>query len=126
MGQNVEFIKKFYELFKKGDKQYLQMCDDSIEWAVMDGMPYGGKHEGKRAVFEDYFPKLFSSFAEFHAITEQFFDAGDTVVVTGRYEIASKSGKMIAVPFAHFYIIENNLITKFRQYTDTLKIREVL
>lgn len=121
----MEFIRKFYELFKKGDKQYLQMCDDDIEWVVMEGMPYGGKYIGKRAVFEDYFPKLFSNFAEFHAITEQFFDAGDTVVVTGRYEIA-KSDKMIVVPFAHLYFIENNLITKFRQFTDTQKIREVL
>lgn len=40
---------------------------------------------GKRAIFEDYFPKLFN-FAEFHAITA-VFDSGDTVVVTGRYEI---------------------------------------
>ncbi|MFN3653717.1 MAG: nuclear transport factor 2 family protein [Candidatus Nitrosotenuis sp.] len=119
-------LKKFCELFKKGDRQYLRMCDDSIEGAVMEGMPYGGKHTGKSAVFEDYFPKLFSSFAEFHAITEQFFDAGDTVVATGRYEIVSKPGKMITVPFAHFYFIENNPITKFRQYTDTLKIRQVL
>ncbi|MEW6044360.1 MAG: nuclear transport factor 2 family protein [Thermoproteota archaeon] len=126
MGQNVDLVKKFYELFKMGDPQHLKLCHDDIEWVVMEGMPYGGRHVGKKAVFEDYFPKLFSSFAEFHAVTDRFFDAKDTVVVTGEYEIVSKSGKKIAVPFAHFYNIENNLITKFRQFTDTQKIREVL
>ncbi len=77
-------------------------------------------------VFDDYFPNLFSNFVEFHAVTEQFLDIGDTVLVTGRYQGLAKSGKRFDVPFAHIYSIKDNLITKFRQYTDTLKIKEVI
>lgn len=124
--QNIDLVKRFYELFKKGDKQYLQLCDDNIEWIVMQGMPNGRTYVGKSAVFDDYFPKLFSNFVEFHAVTEQFLGIGETVLVTGRYQGLAKSGKRFDIPFAHIYLIQNNLLTKFRQYTDTLKIKEAI
>lgn len=126
MESNVDLIKKFYELFKKGDTQYLQLCDDNIEWIVMQGMPNGGRHVGKKAVFDQYFPNLFSNFNEFHAITEQFLGAENLVVVMGRYQGIAKSGKKFDAPFVHVYSIENGKITKFRQYTDTLQINNAL
>lgn len=67
---NVDLVKKFYELFKKGDRQYLQMCDENSEWVTMHGMPNGGTYVGKKQVFEGYFPKLLANFSEFHADTE--------------------------------------------------------
>lgn len=123
---NVDLIKKFYELFKKGDRQYLQLCDDRIEWIVMQGMPNGGRHVGKKAIFDQYFPKLFSNFDEFHAITEQFLGAENLVMVMGRYQGTTKTRKKFDVPFAHVYSIENGKIVKFRQYTDTLQINNAL
>lgn len=64
MNTNVDLIKKFYSSFKAQDKQvYLQLCDDNLEWTIMESMPHDGTHVGKYAIFEEYFPNLFSSFA---------------------------------------------------------------
>ncbi len=126
MTTNVDLVKKFYSSFKAQDKQtYLQLCDDDIEWVVMESMPHGRTHVGKKAIFEEYFPNLFSSFAEFHAMTEEFLDAGDKIIVLGKYQVlAKKSKKKFESPFAHVYTIKNGKIVKFRQYADTMKIQE--
>jgi len=124
---NVEIIMNFYDYFRKQDQSaYLQLCNDNIEWITMDGMPNGGKYVGKESVFNDYFPKMLANFEEFHAIPEIFLDSKDYVIVTGRYQGVSKRGKNFDVPFSHVYILENNLILRFRQYTDTEKIQNAL
>jgi len=123
---NIDLVKKFYSSFKAKDKQtYLQLCDDNIEWTILDGMPGGGAtYVGKTAVFEKYFQHLFSNFAEFHAITEEFLDAGEVVVVLGKYQmVAKKSREIFTSSFAHVYTIKNEKIIRFRQYADTVKIQ---
>lgn len=126
MTANVNLIKKFYAYFRSQDRQnYLQLCSDDLEWMVMESVPGGGTYKGKKAVFEEYFPRLFSNFTEFHAITEEFLDAGDHVTVLGKYQmVTKKSKKKIESPFAHVYTLKSGKITKFRQYADTVKIQE--
>lgn len=123
---NVELVKKFYALFGKRDRAFLELCHDDIEWTVMKNMPNGGTHVGKKAVFDGYFPKMLSNFAEFHVSTDEFVDAKDKVVVLGTYHIISKSKQKFDAPFAHIYTIQDNKITKFLQYTDTAEIQKAL
>ena len=124
---NVELVRKFYSLFKAGDKQgYLLLCDDAIEWNAMEGMPAGGRYVGKDAVFGRYFPKMLANFAEFHASAEEYLDAGGSIVVLGRYSGKSKAGKEFKVPFAHVYAIRDGKIASFSQYTDTAVIQQAL
>ncbi|TBR10000.1 MAG: ketosteroid isomerase [Candidatus Nitrosotenuis sp.] len=126
MTSNVDLVKKFYSSFKAKDKQtYLQLCADNIEWQVLDGMPGGGAiYIGKTAVFEKYFRHLFSNFAEFHAVPEEFLDAGHMIAVLGKYEMVSKKSRnAFTSPFAHVYTIKNDKIILFRQYADTVQIR---
>jgi len=120
---NVELVKKFYILFGKQDKSFLELCDDSIEWTVMKNMPNGGTHVGKKNVFDGYFPKLFAKFAEFHVVTDEFIETGNRVIVLGTYKITSKSGKKFDAPFVHIYTIQDGKIAKFRQYSDTVEIQ---
>ena len=122
---NVELVKKFYTLFGKRDKAFLELCHDDIEWAVMKNMPDGGTHIGKKAVFDEYFPKMLANFDEFHASTDKFVGSDDLVMVFGTYHIVSKSKKYDA-PFMHVYTIKNSKIVKFRQYTDTAEIQKAL
>lgn len=127
MSANVDLVKNFYNHFKTQDKQsYLRLCDDDIEWTVMKNVPNGGTYIGKQDVFEEYFPKLFSNFKEFHAIPEEFLDAGQRVVVLGKYQGIGKTGKKFQSPFAHIYTIKNGKISKFKQYTDTTAIQNAL
>ena len=127
MPSNEEFIKKFYDAFRRKDKEtYIGMCDEKIEWITMDGMPHGGKYIGIKEIFENYFPNMLSNFKEFHATPETYLDSKDHVIVIGRYHGSSKIGKEFDVPFSHVYKITDNKITNFRQFTDTEKIQDSL
>jgi ketosteroid isomerase-like protein len=126
MQQNVELVKKFYSLFGKHDRQFLELCHDDIEWTVMKNMPNGGIHIGKKAVFDGYFPKLFANFEEFHVEIDEFTGMDDRVIVLGTYKVVSKSKKKFDAPFVHIYTIRNNKIAKFRQFTDTAEIRNAI
>lgn len=125
---DVDLVRKFYALFKKGDRASCeQMCDEAIEWNVMEGMPAGGsRYVGRDAVFGRYFPTILASFAEFHAAADEFLGAGEgRVVVLGRYVIRSKVGRReFVAPFAHVYTVREGKIAAFRQYTDTVVIQK--
>lgn len=124
---NEELIKKFYMAFKNKDMKIInQVCDESIEWNTLKGMPHGGKYVGLKAIFEDYFPNMLSNFEEFHAIPDQYLESKDHVTVIGRYQGISKIGKKFDVPFSHVYLVQENKIKQFRQYTDTKTIQESL
>lgn len=124
---NEELIKQFYVAFKnKDEKTCLKLCDENIEWITMDEMPNGGTYNGKKQVFENYFPNMLSHFKEFHAIPEQITGLKDHVMVTGRYHGVSKQDKKFDVSFSHVYLVEENKIQQFRQFTDAQKIQETL
>ena len=124
---NEELIKKFYVAFKNKDMKIInQVCDESIEWNTLKGMPHGGKYVGLKAIFEDYFPNMLSNFKEFHAIPDEYLESKDHVTVIGRYQGISKIGKKFEVPFSHVYLVQENKIKQFRQYTDTKTIQESL
>jgi hypothetical protein len=124
---NVELIKKFYSAFKSQQKDiFLDMCDEKIQWQLAEGMPNGGTYFGKQEVFEKYFPDMLSNFKEFHAIPEHFIDMKDHVMVNGKYSGVSNKDKSFEVQFSHVYYIQDNKITRFRQFTDTQKIQESL
>ena len=124
---NVELIKKFYHAFKNNDEEtYLALCDENIEWQLAEGMPNGGKYVGKDAVFKEYFPKMLSNFKEFHAIPEHISDMKEHIMVTGKYQGISNTGKSFDVSFSHVYHIQDNKIVQFRQFTDTDRIQESL
>ncbi len=95
---NVDIIKDFYFQFKNQNKQsYLDLIDDNIEWITMEYMPNGGNFFGKLDVFEKYFPAMLSNFKEFHAIADEYLDAGiDSVLVLGSYTIKQKKIPMIS------------------------------
>ncbi|MDE1831671.1 MAG: nuclear transport factor 2 family protein [Thaumarchaeota archaeon] len=124
---NKEIIKTFYESFKKNDKQtYLQLCDENLEWISMDGMPSGGKYIGRNSVFDHYFPAMLSNFKEFHAEPTELLTVEDTIIVFGRYHGISKSNKKFDVPFSHVYVLKDDKIIRFQQFTDTKKIQDSL
>lgn len=126
---NVDLVKEFYLQFKNQSKQsYMNLIDDNVEWITMEYMPNGGKYIGKSDVFEKYFPAMLSNFKEFHAIADEYLDAGnDSVLVFGGYTVKPKKNTHdIKIPFAHLYKIRNKKIHKFRQYTDTAKIHKTL
>ena len=122
-----ELIKKFYIAFKnKDEKTYLKLFDENIEWVTADGMPNGGTYVGKKEVFENYFPNMLANFKEFHAIPDQIIGLKDHIMVIGKYQGVTKHDKTFDVSFSHVYLIKEDRIKQFRQFTDTQKIRDMV
>lgn len=122
---NEEIVKRLYIAFKNKDqKTCLDLCDENIEWITMDEMPNGGTFVGKTEVFCNYFPKMLANFKEFHAVPEQIITLNNHIMVVGRYHGISKNDRRFDVSFSHIYLIKEQKIKQFRQFTDAQKINE--
>ncbi len=59
-------------------------------------------------------------FDDFRMQCDQYLDAGEHVVVTGRFLGRGKeTGNELNAPFAHIWTMRNGKVTQFRNYTDT-------
>ena len=121
---NNDIIEGLYESFAAGDvPAVLGAMDPNISWTEAEGFMYGGTYVGPNAILENVFMKLATEWEGFTAVPETIVDGGGDVVALGNYSGKFlKTGKSVTVPFAHAWTFENGKITKFMQYTDTLKI----
>lgn len=122
---NVELIKHFYAAIARGDgPAALSMMDPAIIWNEAESFPYAdhNPYVGAVAVAEGIFFRLATEWDRFQAVPGEFFDAGDTIVVTGRYR-GTYNATRIAIDsqFAHFWRLHNGKVTGFQQYTDTAR-----
>ena len=125
---NNQIIEGIYQSFAQGNiPGILGTFDENIEWTEAEGFPYGGTYVGANAILENVFMKLGGEWEGFSAVPDEFLDAGDNIVTLGNYSGKYKeSSKSMKVPFAHVWTLRGGKIVKFVQYTDTLKVSEVL
>src|SRR5688500_20045701 len=86
--ENVAIVKGIYEAFGTGDvPTVVAAMSPDIEWNEAENFPYadGNPYRGAEAILGGVFARLASEWDGFHVEPEQFLDAGNTVVVTGRY-----------------------------------------
>lgn len=122
---NGEIISGLYEAFATGDvPTVLGAMDADIEWNEAEGFMYGGTYNGPNAILEAVFMKLGTEWEGFAAVPDKIVDGGDgNVVALGTYSGKYlKTGKSMAVPFAHAWELRDGKIAKFRQYLDTLVV----
>lgn len=80
MGLALEILQKW---FSTADANLLA---EDIGWNVSPGYPVSQQHySSRKAVFENFFPELTAHFSNWAAKPEQFIEAGDLVIVKGRY-----------------------------------------
>jgi ketosteroid isomerase-like protein len=87
---NVQLVRDAYDCFSRGDIPTLAgMMDPDIEWSEAEGNPYqpnGKAWKGPDAIVQNLFMKIGADFdGSFVISPKDFHDAGDTVVVEGRY-----------------------------------------
>jgi uncharacterized protein len=120
---NLECIKNLYASFARGDGPgALANMEGAIVWNEAENFPYVDRNPyvGPTAVAEGVFFRLATEWENFQAKPEEFFDAGDSIIVTGRYAGMYKAtGIAIDAQFAHFWRLQDGRITGFQQYTDT-------
>ena len=126
--QILDAVHGVYDAFAKGDiPTALGFLAPDIEWTEAEGFPYGGTYKGPNAVLEGVFMRLGTEWDGYSAVPDEFIDAGDTVVVLGKYSGKYKAtGKSFQANFAHVWNVREGKVFKFRQYTDTLKVQEAL
>jgi ketosteroid isomerase-like protein len=119
---SVDLVKRSYAAFALGDLDgVLGDMDTEIEWQQAQGLPHGGTYHGLEEVRKNIFDPLDAEWwDEFSAVPTEFLDAGDEVVVLGRYRgVAKGTGKHLDVPFVHIWTVRGERAVRFRQFLDT-------
>jgi hypothetical protein len=107
------------------------MMDPDMEWSEAEGNPYqpsGKPWKGPDAIVQNLFVKIGEDFDGTFAVhPKDFHDAGDTVVVEGRYTGAFKgTGKSLDAQFCHVFKIRDGKLTNFQQFVDTAQMQDVM
>ena len=123
---NVAVVRRLYEAFAEGDvPTVLSLLSPDIEWSEAENFPYADNspYRGPEAVLTGVFGRLGTEWDGFGAHPEEYLDAGDTVVVLGRYTgTCVATGKAMNPEMAHIVRVSDGQITSFRQYVDTLAV----
>ena len=118
--QDVETVRSGYDAFNRKDiPAALAMQDPQIEWIEAGGgRAPAGTFRGSQSVATEVFAKVPQTFDDFRAEPEQFIDAGEHVVVVGRFRGKAKSGSTLDAPFVHVYQMRNGKGVRFQNYVD--------
>jgi ketosteroid isomerase-like protein len=127
---NLEVIQNLYAAFARGDgPAALSAMDSAIVWNEAENFPYADRNPyvGPAAIAEGVFFRLATEWDDFQVVPAEFIDAGDTVVVTGRYRATYKATQAsIDAQFAHLWRVRDGKIVGFQQYTDTAQAQNAL
>ena len=121
----VELVQGLYAALERGDIPALlgAMAPD-VEWNEAENFPYAdhNPYRGPEAVLGGVFARLGGEWDGFAAQPREFLDAGDTIVVLGRYAGRFKAtGRAIDAQMAHVWRVRDGKVVRFDQYTDTLQ-----
>ena len=128
--ENVALVRGIYEAFAAGDvPAVLDRMSPGIVWNEAENFPYadGNPYRGTEAILGGVFARLGSEWDGFAALPEEFLDAGDTVVVLGRYRGTCRAtGLTLDAQLAHVWRVGDGRAVRFQQYTDTLQAARVM
>jgi hypothetical protein len=127
---NVGVVKALYDAFGRGDgAAVLAMFDAKIEWREAEGNPYepsGKAWIGPDAILQNLLLKIGADWDGFTIHPKLLHDAGDTVVVEGRYTGTHKAtGRRLDAQVCHVWRIRDGRVASFQQYVDTAQLQEV-
>lgn len=128
---NLELARQIYDAFDRGDiPTVLASMDPSVEWREAEGNPYqpdGAAWVGPQAIVDKLFMSLGGEWDGFKVKVGSLHDAGDHVVMQGRYTGTFKpSGKAVNAQACHVLRFTNGKLTSFQQYTDTAQIQSTM
>ena len=121
MKTNIQTVEALYRAVRANDyAAFAALCIPDVEWIQNKGFPGGATQRGAQAVVDEVFRVFDSAWENWGFDIEQYLDAGDSVVVTGKYRGRYRaSGKSFSASAAHIYDLKGGKIYRFRQFTDT-------
>jgi steroid delta-isomerase-like uncharacterized protein len=128
--QSVQIVQHFYDAFGEGDLDAATSVF-AEDVAIID--PGLGRVQGIAAM-RDYLGGLKVVVPDARAIVERTFEAGDTVIVEGRFTGTNTgprpgpggklppSGRPVDLPFADFSRLDRGRIVEYRTYYDQVAL----
>ena len=124
--ENVSLVKGIYHAFGTGDEpSVIAALSPGIEWNEAENFPYADRNPyiGAEAILGGVFARIASDWDGFHVEPEQCLDAGDTVIMTGRYHGTWRgTGEAMNPQAAHIWTVAGGKVVRFQQLVDTLAV----
>jgi ketosteroid isomerase-like protein len=131
MMDNLGLAKEIYANLARGDiPAVLGAFAPDIEWREAEGNPYqrdGRAWAGPRSVLDKLVKFLGSDWDGFAISVRTLHDAGEYVVMEGRYTGTYKpSGRKLDAQVCHVLRFSRGKLSSFQQYTDTAQFQAVM
>jgi ketosteroid isomerase-like protein len=127
---NVSLVKGIYQAFGTGDvPAVVAAMSPDIVWNEAENFPYadGNPYVGAEAILGGVFARIASEWDGFHVEPEQFLDAGDTVIMSGRYAGTWRgTGQAMNPQVAHIWTVAAGKVVRFQQLVDTLGVARAM
>ena len=128
---NVRLVKNVYDAFGRGDiPTVLAAMSPSIRWYQAENNPYmpsGEAGVGPDSILNNLFMRLGAEWDGFTVHPRTFHGAGDSIIVEARYSGTYKAtGKRMDAQVCHVWDVKDGKLTRFQQYVDTAKLRDVM
>ena len=124
--ETVAVVRAIYDAFAAGDvPKVVSLMAPDMEWNEAENFPYadGNPYRGPDAILAGIFARLGSEWDGFAAVPDEYLDAGDSVVVLGRYRGTYKAtGRAIDAQMAHLWRVRGGRAAAFQQFVDTLAV----
>ena len=128
--KNLDRIKAGYAAFNRGDASVvLGMMTPETIWQEGENSMYvaGSPFVGPEAVVRKVFARIPLEWDGFRAAPEQFYDAGNAIIVSGRFTGRYReTGRDMYCQFVHIFTMSGDKIAKFQEFADTAHQRDVM
>ena len=129
--KHADIVRKIYRDFAAGDAAaILEVFADDVEFRLAEHHPYRGSKgawRGKQAIAREFFAVAGPEWDGWTIGIEQTVEAGDAVVVEGRYTGSYKpTGRHMDVQVCHVWRFCGERVASFHQYVDTAALRRVM
>jgi len=128
---HVQVAKDIYLAFGRGDiPAVLAAFHPEIQWRQAEGHPYQADSApwvGPQAVLDKLFMRLGGEWEGFTVSVRELHDAGEVVVMEGRYTGTYKpSGRSLDAQVCHVLRFRDGKLFGFQQYMDTGQLQTVM
>ncbi len=123
---SADLIRSLYQAFGRGDVlTVLSAFDPTIEWNEAENFAYadGNPYIGPDKILQGVFVRLGQDFQPFAVVPHDFVEAGDRVIVFGRYQGKyARTGTSIDAQFVHAWWLRDGKVESDEPVTKRKKL----
>src|SRR5262245_31406541 len=129
--KHADTVRKIYRDFAAGNAAaILDVFAEDVEFRLAEHHPYRGSKgawRGKQAIANEFFAVAGPEWDGWTIGIEQTVEAGEAVVVEGRYTgLYKPTGRRMDVQVCHVWRFRGDHVASFHQYVDTAALRRVM